>query len=82
MDTRFVKINDGSNAELNAPASTASQSDEGVILEFVLDGLRYNKVAEGDRERLIFDVAGVIVSAQRMTKALVSRPMSIQQDRA
>lgn len=54
MDTCFVKINDGSNAELNAPASTASQSDEGVIFEFALDAFRYNKVAEGDRGRLIF----------------------------
>jgi hypothetical protein len=54
MDTRFIKLNDGWNAEPNAPAPLVSRSGDDVMLEFDLNAFRYNKFVEGDRGRLIF----------------------------
>src|SRR5437868_5815290 len=54
MATRFIKINDGWNAEPNAPAPVVSRSGDDVILEFDLNAFRYKKFVEGDRGRLIF----------------------------
>ena len=54
MGTRFVKLNEGWNAEPNAPAPMVSRSGEDVILEFDLNAFRYKNFAEGDRGRLVF----------------------------
>jgi hypothetical protein len=54
MATRFIKINEGWNAEPNAPAPVVSRSGDDVILEFDLNAFRYKNFAEGDRGRLVF----------------------------
>lgn len=54
MDTRFIKLNEGWNAEPNAPAPVVSRSGDDVVLEFDLNAFRYKNFAEGDRGRLVF----------------------------
>jgi hypothetical protein len=54
MVTRFLKINDGWNAEPNAPHQLVSRSGNDVVLEFDLNAFRYKRFSEGDRGRLLF----------------------------
>jgi hypothetical protein len=53
MDTRFIKLNNGWNAEPNSPAPVVSRSGDDVFLEFDLNAFRY-KHSQGDRGRLVF----------------------------
>ena len=54
MDTRFVQLNDGWNAEPNAPAPVVAHSGNDVVLEFRLNPFRFKQFSEGDRGRLVF----------------------------
>jgi hypothetical protein len=54
VSTRFVQLNDGWNAEPNAPAPVAFRSGDAVILEFDLNAFRFKSFTEGDRGRLVF----------------------------
>ena len=54
MGTRFIKLNDGWNAEPNAPAPAVFRSGDNVTLEFDLNAFRYKDFVEGDRGRLVF----------------------------
>ena len=54
MITSFIKLNDGWNAEPNAPAPVVACIVNDVILEFDLNPFEVCDFAEGDRGRLIF----------------------------
>ena len=54
MDTRFVKLNDGWNAEPNVPAPEVARSGNDVVLEFRLNPFQFKKSSNGDRARLVF----------------------------
>ena len=54
MDTRFVKLNDGWNAEPNAPAPVVARLGNDVVLEFRLNPFQFKKFSKGDRARLVF----------------------------
>jgi hypothetical protein len=54
VDTRFVKLNDGWNAEPNAPAPVVDRSGNDVVLEFRLNPFQCKKFSNGDRARLVF----------------------------
>jgi hypothetical protein len=54
VNTRFVKLNDGWNAEPNAPAPVVSRSGNDVVLEFRLNPFQFKKFSNGDRARLVF----------------------------
>ena len=54
MDTRFVKLNDGWNAEPNAPTPVVARSGNDVVLEFCLNPFQFKKSSNGDRARLVF----------------------------
>jgi hypothetical protein len=47
-------INDGWNAEPNAPAPVITRSGDDVVLEFDLNPFRFKQFSEGERGRLIF----------------------------
>lgn len=54
MSTRFVKLNDGWNAEPNAPTPAVSRSNNDVVLEFLLDPYQFKQFSRGDRGQLVF----------------------------
>ena len=54
MDTRFVQLNDGWNAEPNAPAPVVARSGNDVVLEFRVNPFQFKQFSEGDRGRLVF----------------------------
>jgi hypothetical protein len=54
VDTRFVKLNDGWNAEPNAPAPVVARLGTDVVLEFRLNPFQFKKFSKGDRARLVF----------------------------
>jgi hypothetical protein len=54
MSTRFVKLNDGWNAEPNAPTPAVSRSNNDVVLEFLLNPHQFKEFSEGDRGQLVF----------------------------
>jgi len=54
VDTRFVKLNDGWNAEPNAPAPVVARLGNDVVLEFRLNPFQFKKFSKDDRARLIF----------------------------
>jgi hypothetical protein len=54
MSTRFIKLNDGWNAEPNAPAAAVARSRNDVVLEFRLNAFQFKQFSEGDRGRLVF----------------------------
>ncbi len=54
MATKFRKLNDGWNAEPNAPAESVHVRGGDVILEFALNAFQYTAFSEGDRGRLAF----------------------------
>jgi len=53
VDTRFVKLNDGWNAEPNPPAPVVARLGNDVVLEFRLNPFQFKKFSKGDRARLI-----------------------------
>lgn len=54
MNTHFVKLNDGWNAEPNAPAPAVTHSGNDLLLEFRLNPFQFKQFSEGDRGRLVF----------------------------
>jgi hypothetical protein len=54
MSTRFIKLNEGWNAEPNAPAPIVLRSGADVILEFDLNPYQFEGFSLGDRGRLVF----------------------------
>lgn len=54
MNTCFVKLNDGWNAEPNAPAPAVTRSGNDLLLEFRLNPFQFKQFSEGDRGRLVF----------------------------
>jgi hypothetical protein len=50
----FTKLNDGWNAEPNAPEATVTVRDDTVVLEFYANPFAYSGFEEGDRLRLVF----------------------------
>jgi hypothetical protein len=54
VDTRFVKLNHGWNAEPNAPTPVITRSGDDVVLEFDLNPWMFKQFSDGDRGRLIF----------------------------
>jgi hypothetical protein len=52
VDTRFVKLNDGSNAEPNAPVPVVARLGNDVVLEFRFNPFQFDKFSNGDRARL------------------------------
>lgn len=54
METKFTKLNDGWNAEPNAPNPRISTSKLAVILKFNLNPWAYQGFAEGDEAELVF----------------------------
>jgi hypothetical protein len=54
VNTRFIKINDGWNAEPNAPSPVVTRSGDDIVLGFGLNPFRFKQFSAGDRGRLIF----------------------------
>ncbi|BDG03536.1 hypothetical protein [Anaeromyxobacter oryzae] len=54
MATSFQKLNDGWNADPNAPAESVHVRGDTVFLEFYLNAFVFKAFAEGDRARLTF----------------------------
>lgn len=54
MPTSFRKLNDGWNAEPNAPAETVAVDGDMVHLEFDMNPFQFKSFAPGDRGRLTF----------------------------
>jgi hypothetical protein len=54
VNTRFVKLNDGWNAEPNAPAPAVARSGNDVVLEFRLNPFQFKQFSKGDRGCLVF----------------------------
>ncbi len=50
----FTKLNEGWNAEPNAPEATATVCDDTVVLEFSANAFAFPGFDEGDRLRLVF----------------------------
>lgn len=55
MAITFHQLNDGWNAEPNAPAERVDVDDGRVVLEFTLNAFAYPSFAEEQRGELIFD---------------------------
>jgi hypothetical protein len=54
VDTGFVKLNDGWNAEPNAPAPLVTRSGNDVVLEFRLNPFQFKKFSNDNRARFVF----------------------------
>lgn len=57
MATSFHKLNDGWNAEPNAPGESVQVRGDTVLLEFGLNPFVFEAFAEGDRGRLTFSLS-------------------------
>jgi hypothetical protein len=53
----FTKLNEGWNAEPNAPEATVLVRDETVVLEFYANAFVFSEYAEDERLRLVFEGA-------------------------
>src|SRR5437763_1705683 len=54
MHTRFIKLNDGWNAEPNAPAPIVHRAGNDLAVDFRLNPFQLKRFSAGDRGRLIF----------------------------
>jgi len=54
VNTRFVKLNDGWNAEPNSPRPAVSRSGDDLILTFLLNPYQFKQFSQGDGGKLVF----------------------------